>query len=452
MPRGRPRLDPEIKEQRLQESRKRYEQKNLDKRREGAKLRMQRKRATIAASDWRTKFEYHNNAAANSANYRERRRIQEIEERRATSAMKKRARKREEEDVRRKHNPAAKPQPISNAKFLPPPAKPPHQHRPSSPITSTPVPRRKRHLVAEDLNDNPAEEGSDEDGAHHPIEALIWPNRTPQPKRCPYCFEEHCIGMRHPGPYYAVVCKEWRGCVTSKDSRDRMLTQYPHASTWEAPSWPKFDRMWTHDCTEYHCHEGEHTPPGPFVPLTPESSPPSSPSTLSASILSRAPSPARSHLALSLRERQILRNAEHYQFLVAEDARIAANKKGDQKLTDEQLTDLAALRPPPVPISPERLRQQFTRVLGSTFIEHSHQRSCQLAHTEVVINDEEDAEPPALEPPVMYAVSGKNRVFQDRRRAMAAFKGASGADLIFTRDEDELFGFLAEDVAGKMKI
>ncbi|KAJ7737603.1 hypothetical protein DFH07DRAFT_779286 [Mycena maculata] len=258
--------------------------------------------------------------------------------------------------------------------------------------------------------------------------------------------------MRHPGPYYAVVCKEWRGCVTVKDSHDRMLTQYPHASTWEAPSWPKFNRMWTHDCTEYHCHEGEYTLPGPFVPLTPESSPPSSPSTLSASILSRAPSPARSRPALSLHERQILRNAEHYQFLVAEDARIAAEKKGEQKLTDEQLADLAALRPPPVPISPERLRQQFARGLGSTFIEHSHQRSCQLAQAEVVINDEEDAEPLALEQPVMYAVSGKNRVFQDRRRAMAAFKGASGAELIFTRDEDELFGFLAEDVAGKIKI
>ncbi|KAJ7747906.1 hypothetical protein DFH07DRAFT_962326 [Mycena maculata] len=413
MPRGRPRLDPEIKEQSLQESRKRYEEskfkplRNREKRREEAKLRMQRKRAAIAASDWRTKREYHDNAAANSARYRDRKFAQEREERSVANAVKKRARKCEEQDLRRKHKPTAKPLPIPRAKLPLLPAKLPHRHLPSSPITPTPAPRRKGRLAAEDLNNSAVEEEPDEGRAHHPIEAPMWPMRAPQPKRCPYCFEEYCIG------------------------------------------------------------------------------PPSSPSTLSASTLSHAPSPPCSRpvppaKALSLREQQIQRNAEHYKFLAAEDARIAAV---DQKLSKEELTYLASSRPPPVPISPERMRQQFARILGgcgappsilrskspessmlspeeariaqTTFYQDAaHQRPCQVPRPEVPINNShgEGVESHWGDAPVMYAVSGKNRVFQDRGRAMAAFKGTPGADLVFTRNEDELFRFLAENVEGKMTI
>jgi hypothetical protein len=35
---------------------------------------------------------------------------------------------------------------------------------------------------------------------------------------------------------------------------------------------------------------------------------------------------------------------------------------------------------------------------------------------------------------------------------MAVLQGTPGADLLFTRNEDELFEFLAEEVAGKMKM
>ncbi|KAJ7767880.1 hypothetical protein DFH07DRAFT_769405 [Mycena maculata] len=481
MPRGRPRLDPEIKEQSLQESRKHYEEskfkplRNREKRREEAKLRMQRKRAAIAASDWRTKREYHDNAAANSARYRDRKFVQEREERSVANAVKMRA----------------------------------------SPITPTPAPRCKGRLAVEDLNNSAAEEEPDEGRAHHLIEAPMWPMRVPQPKRCLYCFEEHCIGcacmceaspdwIEHGGHFFPTCkyCKaeDCSGCAQDGASWAilrsilqgmarlcdlQMLLRYPHASTWEAPSWSKLNRKWVHECTQYHDHEGEYTPSGPFVPLTPGSSPPSSPSTLSASTLSHAPSPPCSRpaspaKALSLRERQIQRNAEHYKFLAAEDARIAAV---DQKLSKEELTYLASSRPPPVPISPERMRQQFTRILGghgappsilrskspessmlspkeariaqTTFYQDAaHQRPCQVPRPEVPINNShgEGVESHWGNAPVMYAVSGKNRVFQDRGRTMAAFKGTPGADLVFTRNEDELFGFLAENVEGKMTI
>jgi hypothetical protein len=35
---------------------------------------------------------------------------------------------------------------------------------------------------------------------------------------------------------------------------------------------------------------------------------------------------------------------------------------------------------------------------------------------------------------------------------MAVLQDTPGAELVFTRDEDELFEFLAEEVTGKMKI
>ncbi|KAJ7873084.1 hypothetical protein B0H14DRAFT_3438523 [Mycena olivaceomarginata] len=96
---------------------------------------------------------------------------------------------------------------------------------------------------------------------------------------------------KHPGPFYVVVCKEWRGIVTSKRvmfflslsyiltflpccraSRKHMLERYPHAYTWEASPWWTLNRRWTLDCTEYHKHEGECPVANePIRPVTPDS-------------------------------------------------------------------------------------------------------------------------------------------------------------------------------------
>ncbi|KAF7372626.1 hypothetical protein MVEN_00125700 [Mycena venus] len=92
MPRGRPRLDPEVKLQNLAEARKQYETKNVESRREAAKLQMQRKRTEIAASDNSTRLKYLGQAARNSEWYRDRKRVQEREERRTTNAVIKKAR------------------------------------------------------------------------------------------------------------------------------------------------------------------------------------------------------------------------------------------------------------------------------------------------------------------------------------------------------------------------
>ncbi|KAJ7872563.1 hypothetical protein B0H13DRAFT_1895347 [Mycena leptocephala] len=146
------------------------------------------------------------------------------------------------------------------------------------------------------------------------------------------------------------------------------------------------------------------------------------------------------------------------------------------RLLREELDFLAATRPPPVPISPERLRQQFVRVLGAEAARppaakasgaSSPKKTRAPEATGVKARRDPYCPPPdnALYPlraptvvvdagesagdPLMYAVSGQNRIFHDRNRALAAFKSKPGADLIFSRDEDEVFGFLAEGVDSK---
>ncbi|KAJ7694028.1 hypothetical protein B0H14DRAFT_3530851 [Mycena olivaceomarginata] len=52
---------------------------------------------------------------------------------------------------------------------------------------------------------------------------------------------------------------------------------------------------------------------------------------------------------------------------------------------------------------------------------------------------------------VMYTVSGRQHIFQNRDRAVAVLKRSPGAELLFTNDEDELFEFLAEDLEGKLQ-
>ncbi|KAJ7834642.1 hypothetical protein B0H14DRAFT_3709244 [Mycena olivaceomarginata] len=343
MPRGRRPLDPDVKQQRREESLRRYNEKNAGKLREAARLRMQRYRATIATSDIFTQRKYSEKAALASERYRDRKREEERAERRAADAIIKRARGIEKDMLRRKHSKPSKikPPPPPLAQLPPPPtAKPPQavsKRRALSPIIPTPAPRRATVICmpAVAIVDSSDAESYDE-REHHPPELPIWPARTSRPQRCPHCYQEDCYApdpghedrYKHPGPFYAVVCKDWRGVVTSKASRSRMMELYPDAYTWEASPWWTFDRRWTLDCAEYHEHEGERAVADePICPATPDSREPSSPSTLSESTAWHAPSPA-------------------------------------PPFSTEELAHLASFRPGPGPTSSARLTQQFTRVLG----------------------------------------------------------------------------------------
>jgi hypothetical protein len=143
-----------------------------------------------------------------------------------------------------------------------------------------------------------------------------------------------------------------------------MLIQFPEAYTWEASSWADFARMWVTDCTEYHHHPASEPPTRSRLFTSPTSTAPSTPSSLT---LSPPLSPAQLPLpSPTKRERQSQRNAAEYNRLVAEEARLVAEEAqaaADAK-RKEEMAFLAAFRPPPGPISPQRLQQQFTRVLG----------------------------------------------------------------------------------------
>ncbi|KAJ7829964.1 hypothetical protein B0H14DRAFT_2593600 [Mycena olivaceomarginata] len=547
MPRGRPRLDPDVKTQNLAESRKRYEENSCS---EGSRS----KRAEIAASDNSTRRKYLGQAASNSERYRDRKHAQEREEQRAADAAIKKARTRKKVELRKKHKPLPKsPPPVAKPppKLLPTVAKPPHRRRDPSPITPTPAPRRpatlvsNAHATAGEQDNHSMDDESDEE---RPIEAPIWPTRVHRPQRCPHCYQEDCVGCaclcsesdewfdhpgghyfptcvckgedcpgclcrapkwasiikshiairdsdfllplamplgppypgillctpiyqpdpghedrwNHPGPFYAVVSEagKWRGVVTSSASLERMKQRYPDARTFKASPWLRFDELWTMDCNEYHNHEGEQSAPqGRTHYGTPDSSAPSSPSTLTESTASRPPSPSPSSASPTksgLRKENAPRNAS--------------------RMSKEELAYLASSRPPPGPISKNRLTQQFARVLGPQAVapfvlpRHTHPaitaaevqaaphtgpiQSSRASHSVARQNNvvEKINAGARGSTPVLYAVSGRNRVFQDRNRAMAVLQGTPGADLLFTRNEDELFEFLAEEVAGKMKM
>ncbi|KAJ7801363.1 hypothetical protein B0H14DRAFT_2615394 [Mycena olivaceomarginata] len=198
MPWGRRPLNPDVKQQRREESLRRYNEKNAGKLREAARLRMQRHRATIATSNIFTQCKYSEKAALASERYRDRKREEERAERRAANAIIKRARIRCVGSILSHRKSNRWPPPLAQ---LPPPptAKPPHavsKRRALSPIIPTPMPCRPTVICmpAVAIVDSSDAESYDEP-EHHPPELPIWPARTSRPQRCPHCYQEDCTPM-----------------------------------------------------------------------------------------------------------------------------------------------------------------------------------------------------------------------------------------------------------------
>ncbi|KAJ7823992.1 hypothetical protein B0H14DRAFT_2597594 [Mycena olivaceomarginata] len=155
----------------------------------------------------------------------------------------------------------------------------------------------------------------------------------------------------HTGGFFAVIHDNWKGVVTSQTSLTRALSRYPGARTFSAFTWSRFLDLWTLDCSEYHEHENK-TPEG--------------------------------RARAALRVRQHLRSVAHYEQLVAANKAIRMEEEAIQmeeeakrveeearrveeeakRVKREEMEYLAATRPPPVPLSPQRARQLFDRVLG----------------------------------------------------------------------------------------
>ncbi|KAJ7803420.1 hypothetical protein B0H14DRAFT_2613364 [Mycena olivaceomarginata] len=452
MPRGRPRLDTDLKQQHLQDSRKRYEERNVEMRREAANSQT----GEHCGLGLLHTVEYRNDAAASSARHRDRKRSQEREERRTANAVKKRA----------------------------------------SLITLTPAPRctvpplNNGHLTAEDLDDSSTDEEPNEDRARCPLEVPMWPMRAAHPKRCPrfeeaalgapacasvsrldrarrdffpmckYCKGEDCPGCAcppypgillctpiyhqpdpghedrwtHPGPFYAVVSEEWRGVVTSMPR--------PGCGSTGCGTWTAQSTITTKESTRRALRRPSQAPPlsidaNRFYDLA---------STLTFIAHNCVPRQGQ------FSRRNAPRNAP--------------------KMTKDELDFLASSRPMQGPISPQRLNQQFV-IVPNPQVPIGKAPACKAAarirawlrtmsrplsgwearsHSPTeheVVEEIIDAHGSTA---VMYAVSGHNRVFQNRNRAMAVLQRTPGADLLFTRDENQLFECLAEEVAGKMKI
>ncbi|KAJ7142558.1 hypothetical protein C8R44DRAFT_865887 [Mycena epipterygia] len=296
----------------------------------------------------------------------------------------------------------------------------------------------------------------------------------------------------HSSPFYAVVCDEWKGVVTSRTSFDLMKKRYPHARTWEAVPWSTFHRMWALDCTEYHFHDHD-TPTKLKSSTTPDSSVLSLPSSLTDSMTSHHPFPRPSRSPTSATP------PSHSPVPRGASSPPASLTKSN--IAREELAFLAGFRPGPGPISPQQLNQQFARVLcpqavvssptqlmredspgasfemqGSTVciaaqtVEATLRvggrirvkskvptptELCEALHTpsRTPLVDREESKPRARAVDasanlshMVYAVSGHNRIFQNRRRALAVFYGSPGTDLLCTRDDNEVFNFLAEDM------
>ncbi|KAJ7804986.1 hypothetical protein B0H13DRAFT_1930454 [Mycena leptocephala] len=543
MPPGRPKLNPEVKQQHVEDARKRYEEKNIEKRRAAARLRMQHKREDIAASGFLTRRKYAVKAAATSEMYRARKQQEQRAQMRVADNVKKEARRREHEELRKKHRPpATRPSSKAPTKLSRTVRKP----RAASPTMPTPAPRRPAaRALAAAAHDDASDQDLDDEGPALPHEAPPWPDRAPHSQRCPYCYAEDCVGC-------ACMCESSRSWI-----------QHDATLSYSIYYIQKFagitrDIVILHSCHVLPLHpnlppgswpRGSNEPPGAAVSLlgllaiassrnipTPlhgrrqpgptsitcghssarsttttrrhrcrkalclshrNPPPPSSPSDLTASTPPRMPSPVAASTSIKKPNQE---RADNIARTLPEGVgrgvvphlasprplpvpmtprRVEPKAAGppNPRLLREELDFLAATRPPPVPISPERLRQQFVRVLGAEaarlpaakasgasspkktraseatgvkareppqyYLLLSFPYPGHLAGVQVVDAGESAGDP------LMYAVSGQNRIFHDRNRALAAFKSKPGADLIFSRDEDEVFGFLAEDVDSK---
>ncbi|KAJ7795925.1 hypothetical protein B0H14DRAFT_3552768 [Mycena olivaceomarginata] len=498
MPSRRVPLQEEERHQLRVASRRRYEEKNKERRREAAKLRMQGTQSKMAEADYHTRRKYRERVAAHSESYRNRRDTAEREQSRIADTETRRARKQEAKALSKKHARTTQHEPTKTFALKTPrqPAKklrldaPPQNQKPRPVLSAMP---RRRSISPDSEEDS--EEGED-GGPQVPLPQLFFEARAPHPARlrCKACGLDDCPGCAcivaagstalgvhmpfgappydngvllcipiykadlghedrdaHTGGFYAVVHPEWMGVVTSGASLERQLKRYPGARMFSAFTWSRFHDLWTLDCSEYHEHENE------------------------------SPQTRARH---SLRVRQQRRNEEHYFKLVAADEAIRVEEEG-KWVKKEEMEYLAATRPPPVPLSPQRARLQFERVLGpgagtrplleaqnSPFVVSDPSPSSDLDRRMVMdgndhlkrsrslqanvggapptYSDFDNSEPGPSTPvgmknePRLYAVSGHSRVFRSKDRAVRALQDTPGAELFWSRDPKEVWSFIAE--------
>ncbi|KAJ6450303.1 hypothetical protein C8R45DRAFT_1114218 [Mycena sanguinolenta] len=243
MPPGRPRLPPEIKQEHILNP---AGLTRRDKRREDARLRMQRRRAAIA-DDLFAYDKYRSRVAAASRRYRRRKREEEVREQHAAAVLQQRARKAEEEQLRRKHKAIALAQQkhgdssgrkgkrltevpqethrLPKAKRLPvSPQEQPRAVLPSHRRADSPCPRRLTDIARHDSDSDDSDESDSCDAGRVRVsEAPIFERRAiSQVRKCLHCYEEGCPGcacmceastvwIPHEGGHFYPTCQKCGG-------------------------------------------------------------------------------------------------------------------------------------------------------------------------------------------------------------------------------------------------
>ncbi|KAJ6512714.1 hypothetical protein C8R45DRAFT_920519 [Mycena sanguinolenta] len=467
MPPGRPWLPPEVKAENTARSRQRYEQQNADKRREDARLRMRRKRAAMAAGD---PIIY------------DRKREEEWIERVAAAALRWREGQVEAKALRRKHvqlQGPSTPTPVpatKKAKRLPAPPKdllrvvtPVRRGVPSTSPTPAPALKKVKRLpgpgkelsnlaapsqqritsphplsdIAQD-DDDDITDSTQEDDAQicrvHRSLSPVFEQRVVCNEGCPGCasrgrallphlqemwggrvpwiYVDFCIPTYKPDPghedrdvhdkaprasYYVIVSKYWSGVVSSQEAAARELKRDLDARTFTAPTWRAAMDWWKDDCQRRHNHHEDSEP---------ESSPNSSPCSLVSAAF-----PCASVSAAFAR----------------------ARSASPTKIKSHRTPSLTKAISP----SPTRTMAPIPSFPGA------RRSPRKQAHaTEYVVSQFESwFEANKHEPPLLYGVSGHNRVFQDWDHAWATMKRTPGADLIFAHDEATVQEFVRTEAA-----
>ncbi|KAK7023268.1 hypothetical protein R3P38DRAFT_3195292 [Favolaschia claudopus] len=202
------------------------------------------------------------------------------------------------------------------------------------------------------------------------------------------------------GIFYAVINTESTdgGVYTSEQSRDRALSKYGgDARTFTSSTWREISRLWYEDCEKHH----QHSPPSTSPP-TPET-PPASLPPLPPSPKKRGGSPSKS---TSPSKRAV------------SPSKSASTARRDVSPT-KSAAGKASIPKFPTPVSTLDIAEQFAQLYGQS--------------------------DPADSFPLMYAVSGVNRIFQVRERALAVLRRTPGADLIFADNEEEVSKFIEEE-------
>ncbi|KAK7013946.1 hypothetical protein R3P38DRAFT_3206527 [Favolaschia claudopus] len=165
--------------------------------------------------------------------------------------------------------------------------------------------------------------------------------------------------LTHKGGFYAVVSEKWKGIVTSPETLARTMKRFPDAHTFKAETYLRIMELWNQDCTEYHYHPDQPSPP-------PSPSPPALPST------------------------QVTQRS------------VTSGKSRAESLTAKELLFLANNRPGAEPLSPRRAQQLFKRVLGYDSVVsledlESRMAAARIARTNArAVEEEEDEEIPDL--------------------------------------------------------